>query len=417
MHSQFLILLGLVVLSGISSGSETALVSLSRSKVDELVSKKVRNSRILRLLKKDPHRLLITVLIANNVINIGASAYAAIVFTEIFGSSGIGVATGVMTFFILIFGEITPKSFAHQHAVGYSLFIAKPIFILQIILFPVVWVLERVVKIVNKIVGNREAYTVTEGELVAMLKIGAQEGSIEKHEHEFIENVFEFNDIKVEEVMTPRVSIEAMHNDMTIQEAVDFVIRHSHSRIPIYEGSLDNIIGIISIKEILKYYDKYSSSKKLKNLKLSPPLEVPFSKKINNLFREFQRKHMHMAVVIDEFGGTAGLVTMEDLLEEIVGEIVDEFDMDEIPIKVIDGRNIIASGSTLVEDVNDFFKIKFGANERDTLNTYVTEYLHRFPREGETIKFPRAKVTILKMNKNVIEKVKITKLRKKKTSH
>lgn len=417
MHSQFLILLGLVVLSGISSGSETALVSLSRSKVDELVSRKVRNSRILKLLKKDPHRLLITVLIANNVINIGASAYAAIVFTEIFGSSGIGVATGVMTFFILIFGEITPKSFAHQHAVGYSLFIAKPIFVLQILLFPVVWALERIVKIVNRAVGNRDAFTVTEGELVAMLKIGAQEGSIEKHEHEFIENVFEFNDIKVEEVMTPRVSIEAMHNDMTIQEAVDFVIRHSHSRIPVYKDNLDNIVGIISIKELLKYYDRHSPRKKLKSLRLAPPLEVPFSKKINNLFREFQRKHLHMAVVIDEFGGTAGLVTMEDLLEEIVGEIVDEFDMDEIPIKVIDGRNIIASGSTLVEDVNDFFKIKFGPNERDTINTYVTEYLHRFPREGETVKFPRAKVTVLKMNKNVIEKVKITKLRKKKTSH
>ena len=406
-------MLGLVVLSGLSSGSETSLVSVSQSKVDELVSKRVKNSRLLKRLKKDPHRLLITVLIANNVINIGASAYAAIVFTEMFGSSGIGIATAVMTFFILVFGEITPKSFAHQHAVGYSLFIAKPIFVLQVLLFPLVWLLERVVKVVNRTLGNKDAYTVTEGEVVAMLKIGAQEGSIEKHEFEFIENVFEFNDIKAEEVMTPRVSIEAMSDEMTIQEAVSFVIKHSHSRIPVYRENLDNIIGIISIKELLKLYDRHSPKKKLRNIKLAAPLEVPFSKKINSLFREFQRKHVHMAIVIDEFGGTAGLVTMEDLLEEIVGDIVDEFDMHEIPIKVIDGKNVIAKGSALVEDVNDFFKIKFGPNEHDTINTFITEHLHRFPREGETVKFPRAKVSILKMDGNVIEQAKITKLRKK----
>ncbi len=413
MYSDILILLGLVVLSGLSSGSETSLVSVSQSKVDELVSKRVKNSRLLKRLKKDPHRLLITVLIANNVINIGASAYAAIVFTEMFGSSGIGIATAVMTFFILVFGEITPKSFAHQHAVGYSLFIAKPIFVLQVLLFPLVWLLERVVKVVNRTLGNKDAYTVTEGEVVAMLKIGAQEGSIEKHEFEFIENVFEFNDIKAEEVMTPRVSIEAMSDEMTIQEAVSFVIKHSHSRIPVYRENLDNIIGIISIKELLKLYDRHSPKKKLRNIKLAAPLEVPFSKKINSLFREFQRKHVHMAIVIDEFGGTAGLVTMEDLLEEIVGDIVDEFDMHEIPIKVIDGKNVIAKGSALVEDVNDFFKIKFGPNEHDTINTFITEHLHRFPREGETVKFPRAKVSILKMDGNVIEQAKITKLRKK----
>jgi len=413
MYTQLSILLGLVVLSGIFSGSETALISISQSKVDELVSKKVRNSQVLKKLKRDPHKLLITVLIGNNIVNIGASAYAAIVFTDIFGSSGIGIATAIMTFFILIFGEITPKSFAHQHAVGVALFIAKPIYLLQLILFPVVWLLGKIVDLVNFVFGNKKSFTVTEGELVAMLKIGAQEGSIEKHERELIENVLEFNDIKVEEVMTPRVAIEAIDSNMTIQEAVDFVIKHTHSRIPVYQNNIDNIVGVISIKELLRYFDECSPKKKIKSLKLPLPLEVPFSKKINKLFSEFQRKHIHMAIVIDEYGGTTGLVTLEDLLEEIVGDIVDEFDIHETPLEIIDNNNIIASGATLIEDINDFFKIKFGSNERDTINGYLTEHLHRFPREGEIVKFPNIKVLILKMGKNVIKNVKITKINRK----
>ncbi len=416
MSSQFLTLIALILLSGVFSGSETALVSVSQSKVDELVSKKAKNSKLLKKLKKDPHKLLITVLIGNNIVNIAASAYAAVIFTDIFGSSGIGIATGVMTFFILIFGEITPKSFAHQHAVGVSLLMVRPIYCLQIALFPLVWFFEKIVDLVNKMLGSKQTYTVTEGELVAMLKIGAQEGSIEKQEREFIENVLEFNDIQVDEIMTPRVAIEALDCEMTIQEAVDFVIKHSHSRIPVYEKDLDNIIGIISLKDILKYYNQYSPKKKLKSLDLKIPLEVPFSKKIDALFREFQRKHIHMAIVIDEYGGTAGLVTLEDLLEEIVGEIVDESDVDETPIEIIDPKTILANGSTLVEDVSDFFRIKISDDEHDTINTFITEHLHRFPREGEIINFPRVKITILEMKKNIIEKVKIIKKNVRKRS-
>jgi CBS domain containing-hemolysin-like protein len=413
MYSQFLILIVLIFFSAIFSGSETALVSLTKSKVDELVEKKTRNSKILQKLKNDPHKLLITILIGNNVVNIGASAYAAVLFTGIFASSGIGIATGVMTFFILVFGEITPKSFAHQHAVGVSLIMARPIYYLQILLFPLVWVFDKVVDFTNYLFGSGSKYTVTEGEIVAMLKIGAQEGAIEKQEKELMENVLEFNDIEAQEVMTPRVAIEALESDMTIQEAVDFAIRHSHSRLPVYEENIDNIIGIISIKELLKYSKQYSSNKKLGNLDLMPPIQVPLSKKIDKLFREFQRKHRHIAVVIDDHGGTAGLVTMENLLEEIVGEIVDEEDVVQKPIEIIDGHTIITTGSALVEDVNDFFRIKLDANDRDTINTMINDHLHRFPGEGEIIKFSRVKICVLKADKKGVTKVKIHKLNQK----
>lgn len=411
--SQFIILGVLVLLAAFFSGCETALMSLSKSKVDELCAQKARNSKFLKKLKDNPHKMLVTILIGSNIVTTAASAFAALVFTKIFDSAGLGIATGVMTFALLVFGEIVPKSFSHQNAAKASLFAARPIYYLQIIFFPLVWIFDLIISLVKKISGSKQMNSVTEGEIVAMLKIGAEEGSIEKQERELIENVLEFNDIHVQEVMTPRVVIDFLDSDMTIQNAVEVAIRSTHSRFPVCDDDLDHITGIISVRQLLKYFDECSPKKKLKTLKLPPPIEVPLSKKINKLFREFQRKHQHMAIVIDEYGGTAGIVTMEDLLEEIVGDIVDEFDESESPVEIVDKNTIILSGSALIEDVNDFFKIRVGKNDRDTVNTFVQEKLNRFPREGEEVDLPRVKISILKMKKNLIDKVKIRKKARK----
>ncbi|MFA5948404.1 MAG: hemolysin family protein [Candidatus Gracilibacteria bacterium] len=415
MNSDLLILAVLILFSAFFSASETSLISLNQSKVDELIENKRKNSRILKKVKANPHKLLITVLIGNNIVNTAASAYATYIFTNMFGSAGIGIATGVMTFVILVFAEITPKSFAHSHAETIALLVARPVYVLQYLLYPIVFFFEVIVRVVNFMFGEKHDHSVTEGELVAMLKIGAQEGSFEKQEKEFIENVLEFNDIQVEDVMTPRVAIEALDSEMTIQEAVDFVIKHSHTRIPVYKDNLDNIIGVIATKDMLKFFDAHSSTKKLKNLKLAVPLEVPLSKKIDKLFREFQRKHMHMAIVIDEFGGTAGLVTLEDLLEEIVGDIADEFDVSEKPIEIVDEYTLITKGDALIEDINDFFKINIGEGnkEKETVNSFLSDYLQRFPREGEIVKLLSVKILILRMKKNVIERIKITKFKQR----
>ena len=414
MYSQYITLGVLILLSAIFSGSETALISISNSKVDELVQQKKRNSKVLKKLKADPHKLLITVLIGNNIVNVASSVYAGVILSEAFGSAGVGVATAVMTFLLLVFGEITPKSFCHQHAEAVSLLIARPIYVLKIILYPLVWFFDQIVRLTNKMFGSNDRISVTEGEIVAMLNIGAKEGSIEKQEKELIENVLEFNDIEVEDVMTPRVVLDALNVEMTIQEAVDFAIKHTHSRLPVYKDDLDNIIGIISIKQLLHFFDHYSPRKKLKSLELSHPLEVPLSKKINTLFREFQRKHQHMAVVIDEHGGTAGIVTMEDLLEEIVGDIVDEFDDHEKSIDIIDNKSIYALGETLMEDINDYFREKIGPSDHDTLNMFLQDYLHRFPRKEEVINLPSVRIKIMKMKKNLIGQAKITKKRVRK---
>ena len=324
-----------------------------------------------------------------------------------FEDSGVGIATGLMTFLILIFGEITPKAFAHENASFIALHVARPVRYLQILLWPVVWFFERIVDLVNKIMGVEKEYSVTEGELVAMLKIGAKEGSIEKQEKEFIENVLDFNDIKVEEVMTPRVAIDALNIDMTLSEAIDFAIQHPHSRLPVCDGDMDHIVGVLTIKNLLQFYKDYSGHKKLSNLTIPRQLEVPYSKTIDSVFKDFQNQRVHMAIVIDEFGGTAGLITMEDVLEEIVGDIHDETDLVERPFEVVNAKTIIVSGDVELEVINDFFKQEFGPNDHDTVNSLVTDKLERFPRQDEIVKFEKGTVKVLELDGNVIKRARV----------
>lgn len=403
-------LIVLVIMSGIFSGSETAIISVSDAKIRSLVKEKVSRANTLYLLKQDPHKLLITILIGNNLVNIGASVLATVVFTKAFGSSGIGIATGVMTLFILIFGEITPKSFATKYSVKISLLVAKPLYIMQILFFPIIWFLDKIVQFLIKVLGdNAKNEHVSEEELKAIIDIGAEEGAILKAEKELLHNVLQFNDIHVEEVMTPRVEVDALPIESTLQEAIDFVIKKSHSRIPVYQDTIDNIIGIITIKDVLTMSEKYNTNKKLENIRLKKPIVVPVSKKIDVLFKEFQHAHTHIAIVIDEYGGTAGIVTLEDLLEEIVGEIIDESDIEEMPIKKIDDEKIIANGLTKVEDINEYLHINIIGNEKEPISAFILDELNRFPKNGEVIKLPHIRIKILKIIDNKIVSVSIEK--------
>lgn len=403
-------LIVLLLLSGFFSASETAIISVSKAKIRNLVHKGNRRARTLQKLKNNPHRLLITILIGNNLVNIGASVLAAVLFTDLFGSAGLGIATGVMTLFILIFGEITPKSFATKYSLKLSLFFAQPLYILQKILLPILWIFEGFIKFLMKYLGgNATSENLTEEEIKALVDISAEEGSIQKREKELIKNVLSFNDIHVEEVMTPRVSIEALPMDTTLQEATDFVIKKSHSRIPVYNERIDNIVGIVTIKDILTFTEEYNANKKLENIELKKPLKVPVSKKIDVLFHEFQKKRTHIAIVIDEHGGTAGLVTLEDLLEEIVGEIIDESDIEEIPIEKVSDYEINVHGATKLANVNDYLGVKVKGNEKESISALVLDKLNRFPKEGEVISFPNAKIMITKMHENKIHQVRVCK--------
>jgi len=410
MPVTIIILIILICFSAFFSASETAIISLSDAKIRSLVHKEVHGAKDLHALRKNAHKLLITILIGNNLVNISASVIAADLFTKLFGSAGLGIATGVMTFFILVFGEISPKSFATRYSTQIALFSAKPVLIIQIIFTPFIWFLDKIVKqLIDRLGGKMHEEKVSEEEIKAFIDISAEAGTIEKRERELLKNVLQFNDIEVEEVMTPRVSIDALPFDSTLQQVMDFVIQKSRSRVPIYKDTIDNIIGIITIKDVLSLLKEYNINKKIENIELKQPLMVPVSKKIDSLFKEFQKARMHIAVVIDEYGGTAGIVTLEDLLEEIFGEIVDEADVEEVQIIDVNENEIIVYGTTRLDTINAHLGIKLKGDEMEPINALILDNLHRFPVEGEKIQFPQATIEVLKMNRNKILRVKVTK--------
>lgn len=409
MLGEILLLILLIALSGIFSASEIAIFSVSDSKLRALVKKKKKGAKELQTLKKDPKRLLITILIANNLVNIGASVLATVIAINLFGSYGVGIATGVMTFLILVFGEITPKAYATRHAPSLSLILGRIIKALMYPLYPVIIILEA---ITNVFLKGGKFYSrqplVTEEELKAMVELSVKGGEVEKSEKEMIENVLQFNDITAEDVMTPRIEMNCLPCTMTLKDALKQIINWQYSRIPLYKKTKDNIVGIVHIMEILEALNKGRQEAKLKILSRKP-FFVPEHKVISQLFREFQEKQVHMAIVVDEYGGTAGLVTVEDLLEEIVGEISDEYDVDKKHIKRINRKLIEVSGQAGVREINKMFRMKLGGKKTDNISAFIFKKLRRIPKKGEHFKVGSAMFYIDRCTGKRIKRVLIFK--------
>lgn len=407
-YSGTTILFVLVVLSAFFSGSETALTAISPGKVRNMLSKNVSGARHVNFLKSNPIELLVTILVGNNLVNIGASAYATLIFTNLFGSSGVGIATGVMTFFILIFGEILPKSFASKYSWQIARIAGPFLYYLRLALYPLIKIMARFVKsFIKKKENEEEKLTITEDELKALVSIGAEEGAINKREQEMIENILEFNDTKASDVMTPRVKIEGVDEEMTIQEALDFAVESGHTRYPVYKVNLDNIVASVSIKQLLQLRKNHSPNKKLKDLSLKPMLMIPNFKKIHTLFREFQKSRQHIAVVLDEHGGTSGIVTLEDMLEEIVGDIVDEHEVDTGYIEKVKKNEFLVSGEATLEDITEALGIELPEAYYRSINYLILKTLSRFPHKDEVIDYPQCEIKVVQKNKKKIEKVLI----------
>ncbi|OIP80988.1 hemolysin [Candidatus Peregrinibacteria bacterium CG22_combo_CG10-13_8_21_14_all_44_10] len=407
MIGQILILLVLLLLSGFFSASETALMSLSPAQVRDMAHKKLNGAIALKRLKRNPHKLLITILVGNNLVNVWAAVYAAVVFEQAFHSVSITIVTALMTFFILMFGEIMPKSFATTHSKSLALLFAPILLGFQFVIWPIILILDKIISVFVYICGGKNAIKklVTEDELKAMVTIGVEEGEIEKHERELIENVLEFTDTRVEEIMVPRVEIEALPETTHVKEAAGFIVHHGLSRVPVYRQTIDNIVGIVNIKDVLSAMHGEDDDKTLKQIDPSKALTIPPSMKIDRLFHIFQKERSHMAIVIDEHGGTAGLITLEDVLEEIVGEIVDESDIDEEHYTKISDNTVLANGRAVLEDISDELGIVFPEPEHKTINYLIVEKLGRFPKKGEVINFDKfeLKVLMLDRNKHVAE--------------
>lgn len=408
---DILILVVLLFLSAFFSAAETALVSLSATKVRSLVQSKRPGAKLVAKLKSTPHKLLITILVGNDLVNVGASVYATLVFQQLLKDAALGIITGVLTLVLLVFGDMVPKTFAQTYNKQFSLAFAPFLYFFYILFTPVVWILDLLVKgLLHLSPQEKIELKVTEDELKAFVSIGAEEGSIELQERELIENVLEFTDTVVEAVMVQRVDMRALPIETTLREAASFVNKERHSRIPIYKGSIDNIVGVLTIKDLLQHLNHADMEGPLSKIDLHKPFKVPRSKKINRLFHEFQKRHMHMAIVLDEHGGTAGLATMEDILEEIVGEIADEFDVEEEADFVKVGKTEVqATGKTLIDDINDALDIVIPCQGHKTISYYITEKLGRFPKKGEIIEGKGYTITVDEMHKYAITKVSIEK--------
>ena len=409
MLSQIFILAGLIILSGLFSGTETALMSVSRLKVKALFEQGRRGSGALKRIKEDPHRLIITILIGNNIVNIGAAAWATKLFTDAFGSMGVGIATGVMTFLILIFGEITPKTYAASNAEPIALFVAKPVEMLSWLLFPLVWMFGKISRAMNKLFGGKNTEKVSEEELRALVTMGREEGILSEEAAEMMENVLKFEGTKVTEVMTPEADIKMIDGDARLKDVIDYIVKQNFSRYPIYEGKHNNIIGILDVDDVLKFMKNNRLDAQIKEMK-RPAYFVPESKEVDDLLDELEGNDLPMAIIVDEYSTIEGLVTVEDILEEIVGEIFDKSKKTSLFIKKLNDNTVRVDARAPVDEVNKALSIGIKEGRSfETIAGYVEWKLERIPEKGAKIKLKKAIIEVDEVTKQGIKSVKISK--------
>ncbi|MCP5408704.1 MAG: HlyC/CorC family transporter [Chromatiaceae bacterium] len=404
--SDILILVFLLFLSGLFSGSETALTAITLARAEALERDRHSGAKALVYLKKHSTRMLIALLIGNNLVNIGASAFATVVATEHLGALGPGVAVGVLTFLILVFGEITPKSLAIRHSVGISLSIAPIVQLLMRALYPLVWLFEHLINFVYKLTDIKEAPSVTESELVGLLMRGAQEGIFEKDEAKIIERVFAFNDLLVADVMTGRHKIFALNEELSINEALPKIVETGFSRIPVFRGSVENITRVVHWHDIATAISRQKMEQPLKEFGIEP-LFVPVNQPIDRLFNDLQRQKRHLAIVVDEHGVLRGLVTLENLLEELVGEIYDETDKQRPSGVTVLDDGIEVDGGVELGIVKRHFNTDLRGRDSDSVSRWIVNDIERIPAADESFQIDGMSIEIKQASGRRIHKVKI----------
>ncbi|MBN2259536.1 MAG: HlyC/CorC family transporter [Clostridiales bacterium] len=404
---QFVLLAVLLMLSALFSSSETALMTLSKIKLRHMVEEKVKGAGLVQKLVDNPNKLLGAILVGNNIVNIAASAIATSLAISYFGNKGVGISTISMTFIVLIFAEITPKSLAAQKPEKVSLRLSKVIYFLMLILNPLTKVIILITNFLVRILGGKSNFKkalITEEELKTMINISHEEGILEVEERQMIHNVFEFTDIRVKSVMVPRIDVCFLKYESTYEEVIKLFRDEQYSRLPVYKESPDNIEGILNIKDLLFLDDpsQFDIGKILKE----PHFTYEFKRSIE-LLEEMRMKKTRMAVVLDEYGVTAGIVTIEDLVEEIVGEIEDEYDDEKEQIKVISENEYIVDGNTRIDQINELLGILIESDDFDTIGGFIIGEMGHLPETNEILEFNEITFEIIKIKKNRIEKLKI----------
>ena len=394
---QLLVLLVLLLLSGFFSSAETALFSISKAKAIHLAKQKKPTYKLIKKMKDDPHRLLSSILIGNNIVNVGAAALATAITIKLIPGYAVGIATGVMTFLILIFGEIFPKSIATRNNILVARLVIFPVYWFSILFAPIIIFLNFIPKITGKIYRKPQ---VTEAELLTFVEVVEEEGEIDEEERKLIHNIFEFDDTNASGIMTPRADMFVIEvdNELKLEE----IAKSGFTRIPVIQGDIDHVVGILNVKDLLRHHATSDAEIDVREL-MRKPYFVPENKKLDKLLQQFKRRKQHLAIVVDEHGGVSGLITLEDALEEIVGEIVDETDQFEPNIVKISATKWSVLGKSEIDEVNDKIPMNIpDSKEYDTFSGYVLEKIGRIPEEKEKITLGNFIVTVNEMQGNRI---------------
>ena len=403
----------LIGLSGFFSGLEVALVGVRKSKVIQLFNEGKKGSKALHKLKTNPSWMMSSVNLGNNLVNVGASALATSVAIRLFGNDGLGIAVGIMTFLILVFGEITPKTYCNANATKVALRYAPVLLAFSYVFYPIVKFFEIITRGVVKITGSSYLPPpITEEEIKGVIDQGLEEKALEKEEMELVHGALKFDDTVIRSVMTPRTKMFSLNSKMLLFEALPQINKSGHSRIPIFGNTSDDIVGFIHVRDVLKELENENKMSSLEQI-ARKPVFASQEKMVSSLLKEMKGRKTHMAIVVDEHGGVEGLVTLEDLLEEIVGEIEDETDSTRpIGYERVDPDTIITDGDIEIDIINEIFESNIPeGDDYASLNGLLHEKLQDIPQEGDKVEIEDLRIVVEKVSKNIPRKIRIEKNR------
>lgn len=402
------IVIVLLALSAFFSSAETALTTVSKIRVRSLADAGDRRAITLTKVIENPGKMLSTILVGNNIVNLSASSLMTTLTIELFGNQAVGLATGILTLLILVFGEITPKTYATLTAERLAFFYAGPIYTLMKIFTPVIFFVNQlslVVLFILRVDPNKKKEAITEDELRTIVEVSHEEGVIETEEKKMITNVFDFGDSVAKDIMVPRIDMVMVDVNATYEEAIEIFRRERFTRIPVYEDSTDNVIGIINVKDFL--LEDRGGEISLRELMREPVYTYEY-KKISELMMEMKKTSNNLIIVLDEYGATAGLITLEDMLEEIVGDIRDEYDEDEEDevMEVAPGEYLV-NGSTKLDDLNDRLGLELESEDYDSIGGLVIGLLDHLPEQGEEVRYENLRLSVEHVEKNRIDKIRL----------
>ncbi|OXZ28397.1 hemolysin [Finegoldia magna] len=405
--SQIIALVLLVAMSSVFSSSETAITSVSKIKVRQLDQKDNKNAHLLKKLHDNMQTTISTILIGNNIVNIAASSIATILFTNIFHQNGALISTVVMTVFVLIFGEVLPKTIAQYKNKSVALKFSRFIYLLTIVFKPIVKVLNLLTRLIIKLfVGEDEdSSTLTEEELKTLVEVSEEEGVLKNQETEIMINALELKETLAVDIMTPRTSMASVDIEDAESDLKEIIKNITYSRIPVYEDSIDDIIGVLHIKELAhKIIEDYRDFKVRDILK--PAFYAYEYIPVVDLFKQMRTKNISISIIIDEYGGTSGIVTMEDILEELVGEIDDEYDNEKEVTKLSDNEYLV-DPEMRIDEVNERFDLDIQSDKFDSIGGFVIELLDRMPKSKDEVEFENLKFVVVNVDKRKITQLMI----------